>query len=141
MNETSKFEQGWQREEDPVKLEAKKLFNTLATQYGTETILKYIEEKTDIAPIVTREWLEGQRQPSSGIRKDIFYCLRNFSPQDLPAPEQSPEIPKPKAEKPPRTSDQKTGRKLKRETTIKKNEEELQAIIERLKQKGQISDK
>lgn len=68
------------RELDPERVELGDLFNSLSGQYGAERVLKYIEENTEIAPIVVSRWLRNQPPQSSSIRRAVLNCLRYFQP-------------------------------------------------------------
>ncbi len=130
------------QERDPQHLEVKRLFESLAAQHGTGIMLKYIESVTDVAPKVASEWFEGHRHPSSGIRKAILNCLRNFKHEDLP--KQPEHIKAPLATSQPKENKQIPTRQprpqeQKKQETIAKNEAELKAIMDRAREKGQIT--
>jgi hypothetical protein len=130
------------QERDPQHLEFQKLFESLAAQHGTGVMLKYIESVTDVAPKVTSEWLESYRHPSSGIRKAILSSLRNFKPEDLPKQPEHLTAPLATAEvkSKPQANDNKLKPQVQRkQDTIAKNEAELKAIMDRAREKGQIT--
>ena len=110
------------------------LFQKYADQFGRNAVLHYIQEQTDIAPIVAEGWIDGKRTPSSGIQKAIFHCLRNARHEDF---RQEPEPPrivvKTAATKPasPKSSSL-------RHAIVQHNDQELETIRKDLRHRGLI---
>ncbi|MFA5791877.1 MAG: hypothetical protein WC884_02475 [Candidatus Paceibacterota bacterium] len=75
-------------------LNFKSLFEKLANKYGKEQLLKYIENNSDVVPVVVLSWLNGSRITSLGVRKIILNTLRNFRLGDLPELPTQQDIPK-----------------------------------------------
>jgi len=69
------------------------MFNQLAKQYGRQTILTYIEQVSEIAPLVVEGWLFGKRTISEVLQGKIHKLLKNFQPEDakrIPMPVRPP---------------------------------------------------
>jgi hypothetical protein len=69
------------------------MFNQLAEQYGKQRILTYIEQVSEIAPLVVEGWLFGKRTISEVLQKKIHNLLKNFQPEDavrIPRPVRPP---------------------------------------------------
>lgn len=107
------------------------LFNSLATRFGQNAVLCYIEERTEVAPIVTQEFITKKRAPSLGIQKKILGCLINVRPEDFPAERESLRAPV-KAQ----VSEPVKAPRPEKKLTV--NEQELRTIQENLRRKDVI---
>jgi hypothetical protein len=94
------------REIDPERAKLQSLFYPLARKYGEQgeqIILAYIEQDTEVAPIVVTEWLKGIHQPSPSICRLVLGSLRYFRPESIP-PQEEPvkpptAVPEPEADR------------------------------------------
>ncbi len=69
-----------ERSPDPQHMALNKLFNVLVKNYGKEThIMKELEAKTGIAPIVLSRWLAGNHTPNPSIRHTIINFLHELA--------------------------------------------------------------
>ena len=145
------------RQPDPEMVRINRLFDSLAKEYGTGRILRYIENDTGgTTSVVVESCLNGE-PVSDSIRRGVMSALKNFSPNNLPVP---PIIPKPKiinallSQKPisPRMTPEQKGQEIEREKEkikIKKNtrreqiiidnEKKLEALMEKLRKEGKIT--
>ncbi len=129
-----------ERGRDPERDLVENLFNQLAEKYGRGAVLKYIEDHTEVAQNVVKRWLNKMERPSSGICKAILAYLQNFQPGDLPELKKilrPPLKPKPAA-KSPVAEKKLSPQEQRRQDTIKSNEEQLNALMKKLKDEGKI---
>ena len=145
MNQNRNYfkEEPAEQDRDPERVALENLFQPLATKYGEQTILHYLDKDAEVAPVVIQEWLAGRRKPSPGIRNAVFSSLRNFQPETI-HPEAKPVkppmvAPKPEADKRKQPIRKLTHTQARKEQIIIKNQEELDAMMKRLRDKGQIT--
>lgn len=128
---------------EPERAALEHLFQPLVAQYGEQNILQYFDKDAEVAPVVIQEWLAGRRKPSPGIRNAVFSSLRDFKPENI-HPEAKPIHPPMAAPKPDADKRNQPIRKLapastRKQQIITKNQEELDAMMKRLRDKRQIT--
>jgi hypothetical protein len=145
MNQNRNYfkEEPAEKDRDPDRVALENLFQPLAAKYGEQAMLHYIDKDVEVAPVVIQEWLAGRRKPSPGICNAVFSSLRNFQPENMP-PEAKPvkppmAVPGSNVDKRKQPIRKQTPAQTRKEQVITKNQEELDAMMKRLRDKGQIT--